>query len=74
MRTVYLIKWQKIGQISDQTAEELLNLPASHTTIPVYMDEELYNSLSKTAQKELKQLKKYMENGEVLELVVANKE
>ena len=73
MRAVYLVRWEKVCEVSDSVAEELLSLPTSQTTVPVYLDGEDYQQLSQLAQKELKQLKKFMRDGEVLELVVVPK-
>jgi len=66
-----LIEWKKVCEVSDDVAQELLELETSSSTIPVYLDEEVFQSLSPKAQRELESLKKLL-TGEVLEIVVAD--
>jgi hypothetical protein len=71
MPSVYVVRWEKVADVSIQAAEELVeSLKESDTTYPYYIDLEDYEKLSNRTRDELKELKKRLEDGEVLEVVV----
>ncbi len=71
MPSVYIIRWEKVADVSVETAEELVDsLKMSDTTYPFYIDMDDYNKLSGRARNELGSLKEQLVDGEVLEIVV----